>query len=123
VVQAQGGQASEVDGARSGQDVGQDAVVSAAPSVSAAPGAAGEVADLAFHHRPIRSVVLLPARIALARFCVLQRGFIWVDADHPSPTGFCAIGPQRARPTEDTEARDAMTQARHGWPRCDERGR
>ena len=38
MVQAQGRQASEVDGARSGQDVGQDPVVSAAPSVSAAPG-------------------------------------------------------------------------------------
>jgi len=31
----------KVDGARSGQDIGQDAFVSAAPRVSAAPGAAG----------------------------------------------------------------------------------
>jgi hypothetical protein len=41
VVQAQDGQAAKVDGARSGQDIGQDAFVSAAPRVSAAPGAAG----------------------------------------------------------------------------------
>src|SRR5262249_22826260 len=92
-------------------DVGQDAFVSAAPSVSAAPRAAGEVADLAFHHGPICSVVLLPFRIPLAGFGVLQRGFMGVDADHPSPAGLRALGAEWARAAECIEARDTMTQA------------
>ena len=94
----------------SGQDVGQDALVSAAAGFSATPGAVGEVADLAFHHGPICSVVLLPARILLARFGVLQRGFLWVNADHPPPTRLRALRPQRTRLTQRTEARHAVTQ-------------
>jgi hypothetical protein len=68
------------------------------------PGAAGEVADLAFHHGAMCPVVLLPGRIPLARFGVLQRGFMGVDADHPSPTGFRARRPQWARTAELAEA-------------------
>ena len=93
VVQAQGGQSGEVDGAGSGQDVGQDAFLAAASGFSAAPGAAGEVADLAFHDGPVRSVVLLPGRVLLAGFGVLQGGFMRVDADHPPATGFRASRP------------------------------
>jgi hypothetical protein len=70
-MQAQGGQSSEVDGSCSCQDVGQNAFLSAAPSLAATPGATGEVTDLAFHDRPIRSVIGLPVWIALAGFGVL----------------------------------------------------
>ena len=93
MVQAQGGQSGEVDGAGSGQDVGQDAFLSAASGFAAAPGAAGEVADLAFHDGPVRAVVLMPCRVFLAGFGVLQGGFMGVDADHPSPSGFRAFRP------------------------------
>jgi hypothetical protein len=71
VVQAQGGQSGEVDGAGSGQDVGQDAFMSRASGFTGAPGAAGEVADLAFHHGQVGPVVRLPGRISLAGFGVL----------------------------------------------------
>jgi hypothetical protein len=71
VVQAQGGQSCEVDGAGSGQDVGQDAGVSAAAGFSAAPGAVGEVADLAFHDGAMGAVGLLPDGVFLASFGVL----------------------------------------------------
>ena len=67
--------------------------VSAAAGFSGAPGAAGEVADLAFHDGPVGPVVLLPGRVFLAGLGVLQRGFMGVDADHPSPTGFRAGRP------------------------------
>src|SRR6202158_4066972 len=82
VVQAQDGQSGEVDDAGSGQDVGQDAFLAAAAGFSAAPGASGEVADLAFHDGTVLAVVL----VFLAGFGVLQRGFMGVDADDPSPT-------------------------------------
>src|ERR1700692_3037939 len=62
VVQAQDGQSGEVDDAGSGQDVGQDAFPAAAAGFSAAPGASGEVADLAFHDGTGLAVVLLPGR-------------------------------------------------------------
>ena len=104
LVQAQGGQAGEVDGAGPGQDVGQDAFLTAASGFSAAPGTAGEVADLAFHHGPMCPVVLLPDRISLTCFGVLQRGFMRVDADDPAPTGFGAVGPQWAGLTQRTES-------------------
>src|SRR4029079_9003317 len=71
VVQAQGGQSCEVDGAGSGQDVGQDAGVSAAAGFSAAPAAVGEVADLAFHDGAMGAVGLLPDGVFLASFGVL----------------------------------------------------
>ena len=71
VVQAQGGQSGEVDGAGSGQDVGQDAGASAAAGFSAAPGAVGEVADLAFHDGAMGAVGLLPDGVFLASFGVL----------------------------------------------------
>ena len=84
VVQAHGGQSGEVDGAGSGQDVGQDAGVSAAAGFTGASGAAGEVADLAFHHGAMCPVVLLPGRIVLARFGVLQGGFMgWMLMTRP----------------------------------------
>jgi hypothetical protein len=70
-VQAEGGQAGEVEGAGSGQEVGQDAFFAAAAGFSAAPGAAGEVADLAFHDGPVGPVVLLLGRNLLAGFGVL----------------------------------------------------
>ena len=38
-------------------------------------------------------VVLLPGRVFLAGLGVLQRGFMGVDADQPSPTGFGAGRP------------------------------
>ena len=76
MLQAQGGQPGEVDGASPGQDVGQDAFVAAAAGFSTSPGPTGEVADLAFHHGLIRPVVLLPGRIPLAGFGVLQGGFL-----------------------------------------------
>ena len=123
MVQAQGGQAGEVDGAGSGQDVGQDACVSAAAGFSAAPGAAGEVADLAFHDGPIRSVVLLPGRVLLAGFGVLQGGFMGVDADHPSPTGCRADRPAADRTAQSWPKRATRWRGRRGWPRCDEPGR
>src|ERR1700682_5240336 len=93
VVQAQDGQSGEVDDAGSGQDVGQDAFLAAAAGFSAAPGASGEVADLAFHDGTVLAVVLLPGRVLLTGFGVLQRGFMGVDADDPSPTGFRAARP------------------------------
>jgi hypothetical protein len=89
-MQAEGGQSGEVDGAGSGQDVGQDAFVSTAAGFSAAPGVAGEVADLAFHDGPVGPVCLPPGRILLARFGVLQGGFLGVDADHPTAASFRA---------------------------------
>jgi hypothetical protein len=72
VVHSEDGQAGEVEGAGAGQDVGQDAFLAAAPGFSAAPGAAGEVADLAFHDGPVGPVGVLPGRILLAGFGVLQ---------------------------------------------------
>ena len=66
VVQAQGGQSGEVDDAGSGQDVGQDAFLSAAAGCARTPGTAGEVADLAFHDGTMLPVVLLPGRVELA---------------------------------------------------------
>ena len=71
VVQAEGGQSGEVQCAGSGQDVSQNAFFAAASGMSAAPGAAGEVADLAFDDGPVGPVVLLPGRILLAGFGVL----------------------------------------------------
>ena len=50
MVQAEGGQSVEVEGAGSGQNVGQDAFFAAAAGISATPRTVGEVADLAFHH-------------------------------------------------------------------------
>jgi hypothetical protein len=111
VVQAQGGQSGEVDGASSGHNVGQDAFLPAAAGFSTAPGATGEVADLAFRYGPMRPVILLPVRIPLARFGVLQSGFLRVDTDHPSPTGFGAGRAQRAGPTQRAESGDAVAQA------------
>jgi hypothetical protein len=58
--------AGEVEGAGSGQDVGQDSFCAAAEGFSATPGAAGEVADLAFHDGPVGPVALLPGRSLLA---------------------------------------------------------
>ena len=69
-----------------------------------APAAAGEVADLAFHHGPIGSVVLLPGRILLAGLGLLQGGFMEVDVDHPPPAGFGALRPQWAGTTQRTKA-------------------
>ena len=71
MVQAEGGQSVKVEGAGSGQYVGQDAFFAAAAGISAAPRTAGEVADLAFHHGAVGPVVLLPGRIPLAGFGVL----------------------------------------------------
>ena len=78
VVQAEGGESGEVDGAGSDPDVGQDAFVSAASGLTAAPRTAGEVADLALCDGPVCPVVLLPGRIPLAGFGVLQRGYMGV---------------------------------------------
>ena len=97
VVQAQGGQSGEVDGAGSGQDVGQDAGVSAAAGFSAAPGAVGEVADLAFHDGAMGAVGLLPDGVFLASFGVLQGGFMGVDADDPSADGLSCRPPAVGR--------------------------
>src|SRR5271157_366844 len=93
VVQSEGGQSGEVEGAGSGEDVGQDAFLAAAAGFSAAPGAAGEVADFAFHDGPVGSVVLLPGWVFLAGFGVLQRCFLRMDTDHPSPARSGALRP------------------------------
>ena len=90
-MQAQGGQAGEVDDAGSGQDVGQDVGVSAASGFTDAPGAVGEVADLAFHDGAVGPVGLLPGRVFLAGLGVLQSGLMGVDADDPAPAG-CGAG-------------------------------
>lgn len=84
-MQAQGGQAGEVDDAGSDQDVGQDAGVSAASGFTPAPGAVGEVADLALHDGPGRSGSFWRA------LACCRGGFMGVDADGPSPTG-CGAG-------------------------------
>lgn len=120
VVQAQGGQAGEVQDACSGQDVGQDAFASAASGFTGTPGAAGEVADLAFHDRTVLPVVLLPGRVFLAGLGVLQVGFMGVEADHPSPSGFRAGRPQWAGRAELAEtgcavAASADEHAVIGW--------
>src|SRR5512133_1887236 len=84
VVQAEGGEAGEVDRAGSGEDVGEDAGLAAASGVASAPGPAREVADLAFYDRAVCPVGLLPGRVALPVLGVLQRGLVRVDADHSS---------------------------------------
>jgi hypothetical protein len=84
VVQAQGGQSCEVDGAGSGQDVGQDAGVSAAAGFSAAPGAVGEVADLAFHDGAMGAVGLLPDGVFLAALaCCRAASWGWMLMTRP----------------------------------------
>ena len=67
------------------------------------------MADLAFHDGPVRAVVLLPGRVLMTGFCALQRGFMGVDADHPSPAGFRALRPQWTRRAEGAEAGRAVT--------------
>ena len=62
----------------------------------AAPGPAGEVADLAFQDGPVLPVGLL-ARRDLAGFGLLEGGFMGMDNDHPAAAGFGAFRPQRTR--------------------------
>ncbi len=106
-LESQGGQSGEVEpgpGCRSG------CVCVRGSGLFDHPRPAGEVADLAFHHWPISSVILLPAPIGLARLGMLQRGFLRMNADHPPPTGLRAIRPQRTRLTQHTKARHSVTQ-------------
>ena len=60
VPQAQGCESGEVDRAGSGEDVGEDAGLTAAAGLAPAPGSSGEVADLAFDDRVVGAVGLLP---------------------------------------------------------------
>src|SRR6478736_6593622 len=103
-------QAGEFDGAGSGQDVGQYAGSSAAAGFSAAPEAAGDVADLAFHHGAIRpdSPAARPA----------LRGRLWRAAERlhgrwvliPRPTrAFVQAARSAPGPTPCTESVEAGT--------------
>jgi hypothetical protein len=87
----------------------RDAFSAAAAGFAATPGAAGEVTDLAFHHRPIRSVIGLPVRVTLTGFGVLQGGFVGMDGDNPAALGFGAFRPQWTCLAECPEAGYALT--------------
>lgn len=76
----------------SSEEVGQDAFLAAAAGFAPTPGPAGEVADFAFHDRPILSAIGLPVRIALAGLGVLECGFMGMDCDHSTAADFGAFG-------------------------------
>jgi hypothetical protein len=82
-MQAQGGQAGEVDGAGSGEDVGQVAFLAAAAGFSPAPGPAGELADLALHDGPVLPVGLLPGGIRRALVCWRAASWGWILITRP----------------------------------------
>src|SRR5680860_1500087 len=119
VLEPEGGQAGEVDHAGSGEDVGEDAGLASAAGFAPAPRPPGEVADLAFHDGPVGAVGLLPVRVALAGFSVLQRRLLRVDADHPPGSCCGARRAQRAASAQIAEPglpATALRADRHGVP-------
>ena len=80
-MQAEDGQAGEVEYGGSGQYVGQDAGFAAAAGLSPAPAASHEVGDLAFGGGSGGPVGLTPGGIFLGGAGGLQGGLLSVDGD------------------------------------------
>src|SRR6516225_1199071 len=81
VVEPEDREAGPVEGSGAGDQVGGDAGQAAGTGPPAAPGATGEVGDLALDDGPVGFVALLPGGIALGGAGALQHSFVRVDGD------------------------------------------
>ena len=122
VVEAEGGEACEVDGGGAGGEVGQDARDAPASGFASAVGSSGEVADLAFDFRTGGPVGGLPLRVGLIGLGLLHAGLVLGDGDRAAGGRGRASFAERASAAQITERRDAAAiSAMHDW--CVEVGR